>query len=137
MLAVFQSRGWSSTTRAYSAMAASSRPWRSSFSAFFSVSSRSKAKEGFSAGERGRAGLRLDSIKQRGRPERSAVDVGIAEPRHRIEVVAGGVALVAIEAVARIPPVQIEHHPIARDLGDDRGRRNRRAPAVAVDHAAL
>ena len=49
---MFQSRGWSSIIRAYSAMAGSSLPCRSSFSAFFSVSSRSMAKEGFSAGER-------------------------------------------------------------------------------------
>ncbi len=48
--------GWSSTTRRYSAMAASSCPWRSSFSAFFSVSSRSMGTWVYSTSRAARAG---------------------------------------------------------------------------------
>src|SRR4051812_22243946 len=112
-----QSGGWAADTRGYSAMALSTRPCRSSFSAFFSVSSRSRATKV----SRGRpfAGGRVHRIKERLGAERSPVDVGVAEARDRVQVVTGGVALVPVEAVARIGRVQFQHHPVARDLGHD------------------
>src|SRR3989442_7229437 len=96
-LRVFQSFGWSSITRTYSAIARSSLPCLSSFSAFLSASSRSVAKRA------------LDPIKQGGRPKRSAVRVGIAEPRDGVEMLARRVALVPIEPVAGIPAVELQH----------------------------
>src|SRR5688572_5279009 len=125
MFRVFQSRGCSSIIFTYSAIARSSLPCRSSFSAFLSASARSMAK------------WTLDPIKQRRRAERSAMGVGIAEPGHGVEVIASRVALVAVEAVARILPVQLEHRAVARDLGDDRGSGDRGAAGVAVHHTAL
>src|SRR5439155_14947146 len=124
-LRVFQSFGWSSTTRTYSAMASSSLPCLSSFSAFLSASSRSVAKRA------------LDPIKQGGGPERSPMRVGIAEPRHRIEMLARRVAFVPIESVAGIPAVELEHGAIAGHLRHDRRGGNRRTPRVAVHHTAL
>src|SRR5687768_1317239 len=122
---MFQSRGCSSTIRTYSAIAGSSLPCRSSFSAFLTDSARSLAK--------GASG----PIKQRRRPERPPVRVGIAEARHRVEVVARGVALVTVEAVAGIAAMQLQHGAVAGHLGDDRGRGDGGAPGVAVHHAAL
>ena len=52
--------------------------------------------------DRDEQGYPVHPIKQGRRPERAAVDVGIAEARHRVEVIPRGVALVAIEPVARI-----------------------------------
>src|SRR5882672_2690416 len=95
--------------RAYSAIARSSLPCRSSFSAFLSASSRSVAKGA------------LDPIKQCRRPERSAVGVGIAEPRHGVEMVARCVTLVPVEPVARIPAVQLEHGAVACHFRHNRG----------------
>src|SRR6185436_2156894 len=43
------------------------------------------------------------------------------------------VALVLGETIARTLTVELDHHPVARDLGDDRGRRDRQALAVAFD----
>ena len=46
------------------------------------------------------------------------------------------VALVPIEAVARIGRVQVRHDAIARDLRQDRRRRDRRRSPIAADDAA-
>src|SRR5260370_17335092 len=102
--------------RAYSAIARSSLPCRSSFSAFLSASSRSVAKGA------------LDPIKQRGGTERSAVRVGIAEPRDRVEMIARRVAFVAIEPVAGIAAVELQHRAIPRHFRHDRRGRDGGAP---------
>src|SRR4051812_49874828 len=101
-------------------MARSSLPCRSSFSAFLIVSARSMAKGP------------SDPIKQRRWPERAAVRVGVAEFRDGIEVVAGGVALVAGQTLARDLPPPLPHAAGARPLCGDRGRRTLRAPRVAA-----
>ena len=48
-----------------------------------------------------------------------------------------GVANVLCEAPARMQSVRVTHVAVARDLGDDRRRRDRRAGGVAVDDRAL
>ena len=45
-----------------------------------------------------------------------------------------GIALVGLETVARAIQRQRAHQPVARHLGDDRGRRDRHHDAVAADH---
>ena len=50
--------------------------------------------------------LRLHPIKQSRRSKRTPVHIRIPESRDRVEVVTGRVALVLVEAVARIPRVQ-------------------------------
>jgi hypothetical protein len=47
------------------------------------------------------------------------MNVGIAEARDCLQMIARGVSLVPIEPVPRVARVQLVHHPIARDLGDD------------------
>ena len=80
----------------------------------------------------------IDRIKQASlRLERAAMQWRIAVPRDGGQVFGGGVALVTVVAVARIASVQREHLAIARHLGDDRCGGDRRAPAVAVQHATL
>ena len=79
----------------------------------------------------------VNRIKQRCGAERSAMHVGVAEPRDGFEVIGGGVALVTIEPVARIAAVEVEHLAVPRDLGDDRRGGNGRAAPVAVQHTAL
>src|SRR5262245_11653512 len=113
--------------RTYSAMARSSLPVRRSFSAFFSTSARLLAT----------ARWDLDPIKQGRRPERAAVRLGITMPRDGVEVIARGVALMAVEPVARVDGVERQHRAVARDLGHDRRRRNGGAPGVAVDDGPL
>ena len=61
----------------------------------------------------------------------------VAVARDGGEMVGGGVALVAIVAVARIGGVVRQHLAIARHLGDDRRGGNGAAAAIAVQHAAL
>ena len=85
--------------------------------------------EGLHGDVRFAGGLPVHPIKQGLGPERSPMDVGVAESRDRVQVIAGGVSLVAVEAVAGIGRVQFQHHPVARHLGHDRGRGNRRARA--------
>ncbi|MNX75691.1 hypothetical protein D3C86_1071760 [compost metagenome] len=46
----------------------------------------------------------------------------------------GVIALVAGEAVAGVLFVQFDHQPVARRLGQDRGRRDGQGQAVALDH---
>src|ERR1700686_5725591 len=119
VLPVFQARGNSSTTRRYSATARSGFPCRCSFSALRSVAARSIATI-------------INRIKQGRRAERSTVRVGIAKAGDGVEVVGGGVALVAVEAVPGVLPVQRQHLAVPGDLRDDRRGGDRRAPAVAV-----
>ena len=59
---------------------------------------------------------------------------GRAEPVQRLEMLRHAVAHVALEAVAGMRERQPHHQPVARDLGDDRGRRDRRHQRVAGDH---
>ena len=61
----------------------------------------------------------------------------VPEAGNSIQVIAGGVSLVAIETIARIARVEFEHDPVASDLGDNRGGRDRRAACVAVDDRTL
>jgi hypothetical protein len=49
----------------------------------------------------------------------------------------GAVALVLAEAILRKLRAEVTHHPIARDLGDDAGRRDRKAEAIAIDNGGL
>ena len=52
--------------------------------------------------------------------------------RQRLQVLGHAVALVVGEAVLRIAPVELDHHPVALHLGDDRGAGDRVAEAVAA-----
>lgn len=61
----------------------------------------------------------------------------VAKARDSIEVIARRVSFVAIESIAGIAIVQLEHDPIARDFGHDRGRRNRGAASITVDDRTL
>src|SRR4030095_10282487 len=104
--------------RTNSEMAASSFPCRINFSALRSVTARSM---GTALSQRSRSALVnvnvgrepadalrqpfVHRIKQRRRPERSAVHVRVAEARDRVEVIGGRIALVPIEAVARVAAV--------------------------------
>src|SRR5262249_41731288 len=63
--------------------------------------------------------------------------IGITMPRDGVEVIARGVALMAVEPVARVDGVERQHRAVARDLGHDRRRRNGGAPGVAVDDGPL
>src|ERR1700730_17781401 len=118
MFPVFQSRGNSSTTRRYSATARSSFPWRSSFSALRSVAARSIATD-----------QSINRIKQRRRAERSTVRIRIAETSDGLEVIGGGVALVAIEPVPRVLAVQRQHLAVPGHLRDDRRGGDRPTPS--------
>ena len=73
-----------------------------------------------------------NGIKQRWRPERPAVCIGVAVACNSVQMIRGRVAFVPIETIARIPAVQLEHLTIPRHLRDDRRGCNRRAAAVAV-----
>src|SRR5262249_14266840 len=122
--------------RTYSAIAASILPCRISFSALRSVAARSigtislryesSVDQSFGRpvlARRGGVGARrINRIKQRGRPERAAVHVRVAEPCNGVKMIGRCVALVAIEAVARVEAVQLEHLAVARHLRHDRGR---------------
>src|ERR1700687_3702244 len=111
MLPVFQSRGNSPTTRRYSTPARSSFPCRSSFSALRSVAARSIATD-----------QSVNRIKQRRRAERSAVRIRVAETSDGLEVIGGGVALVAVEPVPRVLAVQRPHLAVPGHLrGNRRG----------------
>src|SRR6187200_2059333 len=118
--------------RTNSSMAASSFPCRISFSALRSVTARSigtacgqssvvqsSVRQAESAIVLGQPSV--NRIKQRRGPERSAVHLRVAESRDGLEVIGGGVALVAIETVAGIAAVQLAHLAVARHLGDNRG----------------
>ena len=59
---------------------------------------------------------------------------GGSEPVERLEMLGHAVALVGFEAVARTILRQRAHQPVARHLGDDRGRRDRHHQPVAADH---
>ena len=61
------------------------------------------------------------------------MDRGGAELPERGQVVAGGVALVRREAVARVLVVEPGHERVPVDLGHDGGRRDRGVPPVAAD----
>ncbi len=58
-------------------------------------------------------------IKQRRRPERAAVRIGVAEACNGVQMIRGRVAFVPIETVAGIASVQLEHLPVARHLRHD------------------
>ena len=52
----------------------------------------------------------------------------------RGEMLGHAVAHVALEAVAGMRQAEPRHQPVARHLGDDRGRRDRGHERVAADH---
>ena len=57
-------------------------------------------------------------------------------PRQRREMLRRAVALVLREAVAGVPAVELDQQRVARGLGEDRRRRDRRDVAVALDDRA-
>src|SRR5689334_14208038 len=65
--------------------------------------------------------------------ERAAMEWAGAELLQRGEVLGGGVALVAGEAVARVLGVVGRHHRVPGGLRDDAGRGDGEAERVAVD----
>ena len=81
--------------------------------------------------------MRFHRIKQRRGLERTAMQGRVAVERHGREMLRGGVALVAVVAVARIGLVMPLHLAIAGHLGDDRRRGHRAHLAVALGHAHL
>src|SRR6476646_460117 len=115
-------------------MAASSLPWRSSFSAFRIVPLRSNATKSGSASLKARVN---HGIKQCRWPERAAMHLGVAEPRNGVKMIGRRVAFVAIKSVTRVQSVQFDHLPVARYLRHNRRGGDCRTPAVAVQHAAL
>src|SRR5437762_10474613 len=56
-----------------------------------------------------------------------------SKPTEGILMFGCSITFVLGEAIARTLPVEVDHHPIARDLGDDRCRRDRQTLAVAFD----
>ena len=56
-----------------------------------------------------------------------------AKARERLLMLGRPIALVLGKAIARTLPVEIDHDPVAGDLGDDGGRGDRKALAVAFD----
>ena len=52
----------------------------------------------------------------------------------RLEMLGHAIAHMALEAVAGMRGADLLHQPVARDLGDDRGRGDRRHERVAADH---
>src|SRR5690242_5357186 len=73
--------------------------------------------------ETGRCSFEQDADRLEGAP----VMCRGTEPRQRFLMFGGAVALVLGEAIAWILLVEIDHHPVARDFGDDRGGRDRQA----------
>src|SRR5579862_47621 len=71
------------------------------------------------------------------RPERSAMDWRRAQLDQQLHVLVGAVALVLREAVAGVLAVEIHHHAVARDLGDDRCGGDAEALAIATDDFRL
>ncbi len=58
---------------------------------------------------------------------------GAAVHGEAMEMVFGAITLVAIPGINGMPLVQSDHQPVARDLGDDRGRGDGNRDAVATD----
>jgi hypothetical protein len=59
---------------------------------------------------------------------------GDAESADRLAVLLRRVSDIGLPAIAGIARRQTAHDPIARDLGDDRGRGDREAERVAFDN---
>ena len=59
---------------------------------------------------------------------------GGPEPLQRREMLRHRIAHVALEAVAGMGGADLHHQPVAGDLGDDRGRRDRQHQRVARNH---
>src|SRR5688500_8755308 len=131
-LALFQSRGWDSTTLTYSAMAASTFPNLMAFSAFFNAVSRSNGGTGYCSSK-----ISDNVIKQGCRPERPTVLWRIAKPCNRRQVVRRGISLMSVVTVSRVSGVEGLHQPIPSDFRDDRGRRNGGGAPIALDDASL
>src|SRR2546425_8275845 len=93
---LFQPCVWPSTRRPYSAIAPSSFPWRSSFSAVFSVAALSIA-----TGKGGRD-LLFHRIKQGGGPEGAPVQRRIPVLSDRCKMIGRRIALVPVVPVARV-----------------------------------
>src|SRR5206468_10551506 len=67
------------------------------------------------------------------RAEASAMERGQPKLDDRPAVIGRGIAAVMVPAVAGIIARIVGHHPVASDLGDDRGGGDRAAFGVAVD----
>jgi len=57
-----------------------------------------------------------------------------SEPVQRLKMLRHGIALVRLEAITWAILRQLAHQAVARDFGDDRGRRDRENQTVAADH---
>ena len=55
-----------------------------------------------------------------------------AESLYRFDVSGCAVALVLGEIIARVVVIEIDHHPVAHDLGNDRGGGNVQRAGVAT-----
>jgi hypothetical protein len=75
-----------------------------------------------------------EAKRNRHRRERAPVVDGRAESRQGGAMFGHAVALVLLEAVAGMRGAEARHQPVARDLGDDRRRRDRGDQPVAADH---
>src|SRR4029078_1990490 len=69
--------------------------------------------------------------------ERAPVERCQAEPADRLAVVARGIALVVLPAVAPAAGGEAHHHPLPDDLGNDRRARDRVHLGVAVDDVGV
>src|SRR5581483_10327508 len=94
-----------------------------------SVNSR-RAAAAFSDVERELRGLE-------NRREGAAMNWRGTERAQRREMLGRAVAFVPREAVTRIALVVLAHHPLARHLGEDRGRRDAEALAIATHDRGL
>jgi len=59
---------------------------------------------------------------------------GDAKPADRFAVLLRRVSDIGLPTITRVTGCQTAHDPIARDLGNDRGRGDREAERVALDH---
>src|SRR4051794_33937885 len=79
----------------------------------------------------------LHRERQLYRRERLAMDRRDSHAQDRLSVLWGAVTLMLAEAVARILLVEAAHHPVTRDFGHHRTRRDRHAGGIALDNRPL
>src|SRR5580765_150140 len=125
-LMVLTSRGLSSERAWYCLMASSSFPWRTSLSA----ASRSLARFIAISGS-------FPRTRRRNAPEGQPMKRSGAEAEQRAAVLLRAVALVPGEPVFGVEAVEILHHLVPVDLGENRGCRDGEAAAISVDQAPL
>src|SRR5271166_2907250 len=71
------------------------------------------------------------------RLERAAMNRRRAQLVERLDVLVGAVSLVLREAVAGVKGVELYHHAVARDFGNDRRGRDAETFAIATDDFGL